>query len=117
MERVDVLYQNDAEMLFPARVIPLLRDLRGGEWQQFVDRICQQPENDPDVLAFGLLMIRLNSCITCTSDSFRALRGCTHCAQHTVARFRGSDQDLISQWQAARKEIVAYLASGTVLQD
>jgi hypothetical protein len=107
-----LLYQNDAEVLFPARVIPTLRDLRGQDWQAFVDRVSVQPESDPDVLAFGLMMIRLNSCMTCTSDSFRALRGCTNCAQHMVSKFKGSDIDLIERWQAARSEIVDYLKSG-----
>ena len=112
-----MLYQSDAEMLFPARVIPALRNLRGDDWKTFVDRIITQPESDPDVLAFGLLMIRLNSCITCNSDSFRALRGCTQCAQHTVARFKGTDNELIERWAAARQEIVTYLMTGLAPQD
>ncbi len=112
-----MLYQSDAEVLFPARVIPSLRDLRGKDWQTFVDRVSEQPENNPDVLAFGLMMIRLNSCMTCTSDSFRALRGCTNCAQHIVSKFKGTDKDLIEKWQAARSEILTYLSSGVVPQE
>jgi len=112
-----MLYQNDAEMLFPARVIPLLRDLRGSDWKQLIDQISVQPESEPDVLAFGLFMIRLNGCMTCTSDSFRALRGCTQCAQHVVSRFKGSDNDLIERWQVARDEIVIYLDTGLIPQD
>ena len=111
------MYQNDAEMLFPSRVIPSLRDLRGDDWKAFIDRVSAQPEGGPDVLAFGLLMIRLNSCITCNSDSYRALRGCTQCAQHTVSRFKGSDNDLIKRWSEARREIVEYLSTGLVPQD
>jgi hypothetical protein len=111
-----VLYQSDAEMLFPSRVIPALRDLRGNDWKHFIDHVSNCPESDPDVLAFGLLMIRLNGCITCNSDSYRALRGCTQCAQHTVARFKGSDNDLIHRWQEARLEIVAYLEAGVMPQ-
>ena len=110
------MYQQDAEMLFPARVIPALRDLRGKEWRAFVDRISISPEQDPDVLAFGLLMIRLNGCMTCTADSYRALHGCTQCAQHVVSRYKGSDADLIERWQEARGEILEYLESGLVAQ-
>ena len=112
-----MLYQSDAEVLFPARVIPSLRDLRGKDWQAFVDRVSAQPESNPDVLAFGLMMIRLNSCMTCTSDSFRALRGCTNCAQHIVSKFKGTDVDLIERWEAARTEIMAYLSSGMALRE
>jgi hypothetical protein len=112
-----VLYQTDAEMLFPSRVIPSLSDLRGNDWKSFVEQVSAQPESDPDVLAFGLMMIRLGGCMTCTSDSYRALRGCTQCAQHIVARFKGSDLDLIERWQAARCEIVEYLQSGLVPED
>ncbi len=112
-----MLYQNDAEVLFPARVIPSLRDLRGEDWEAFVDRVSAQPENDPDVLAFSLMMIRLNSCMTCNSDSYRALRGCMHCAQHVVSKFKGTDKDLIERWQAARSEIIEYLQLGAVAQE
>lgn len=112
-----MLYQNDAEMLFPARVIPALSDLRGRDWKQFVEHICTQPEDAPDLLAFSLMMIRLASCMTCNSDSYRALRGCTQCAAHTVAKFKGTDGDLIEQWKSARSDVVAYLASGQVPAD
>jgi len=107
-----VLYQSDAEMLFPTRVIPSLRSLRGEDWCRFVDQVASQPEGDPDVLAFGLMMIRLNSCMTCHADSYRAMRGCTLCAQQVIARFRGTDTELIARWQAARSDILVYLKTG-----
>lgn len=107
-----MLYQDDAEMLFPARVIPSLRTLRGEDWCQFVDQVAAQPENAPDVLAFSLMMIRLNSCMTCHADSYRAMRGCTLCAQQVIARFRGTDGELIARWQTARADILGYLKTG-----
>ncbi len=112
-----MLYQHDAEVLFPARVIPSLRSIRGSEWDALIERVSLQPESDPDVLAFGLMMIRLGGCLPCSSDSYRALHGCTHCAQHTVARYKGSDADLIEQWQTARKDILSYLSTGVFPQD
>lgn len=108
-----MLYQNDAEMLFPDRVIPSLRELRGNDWKALVEQVSSQSASDPDLLAFGLMMIRLSACMSCHSDSYRALRGCTNCAQQTVARFKGTDSDLIERWRAARAEIQAYLAEGT----
>ena len=106
------MYQKDAEVLFPARVIILLRHLRGEKWQQLVEHVLAQPESSPDTLAFGLMMIRLNGCLTCHADSYRALRGCTQCASQIVNRFRGADDDLIQMWEVARAEILTWYSTG-----
>jgi hypothetical protein len=106
------LYQNDAEVLFPARAVQALASLRGPKWQALVAHVSRLQENDPDVLAFSLLMIRLDGCLTCHADSFRAMRGCTACARQSVSRFKGSDEDLIAQWELARDEIVRWLKTG-----
>jgi hypothetical protein len=99
-------------MLFPVRVIPTLRQLRGDDWKLLVDEVSGQPETAPDVLAFGLMMIRLGACLTCHSDSYRAMRGCTLCALQTISRYKGTDQQLVELWQAARADIGAYLRTG-----
>lgn len=106
------MYQNDAEVLFPVRVIHKLRHLRGAQWQELVERMTQLPETHPDVLGFSLMMIRLDGCLTCHADSYRAMRGCTLCAQQAIARFKGSDADLLDQWAAARDEILQWQLSG-----
>jgi hypothetical protein len=111
---ITVFYQTDAEILFPARVIPTLRNLRGDDWKVLIDQVTIQPESAPDVLAFGLMMIRLGPCMSCHSDSFRAMRGCTQCAFLTIMRFKGSDDDLIRLWQIARIDIDGYLATGCI---
>jgi hypothetical protein len=74
--------------------------------------VMQQPENHPDVLAFSLLMIRLDGCLTCQADSYRAMRGCTACAQQTIVRFKGTDDDLQHMWEIARAEITRWLETG-----
>jgi len=107
-----MLYQQDAELLFPARVVASLRYLRGELWQSLVEHIMRCPESDTDLLAFSLLMIRLDGCITCHADSYRAMRGCTLCAQQTVSRFRGTDEDLLRQWEIARGEILHWRQTG-----
>lgn len=107
-----MLYQRDAEILFPARVVVALRGLRGEKWRALVDHVLARPEHDPDVLAFSLLMIRLDGCLTCHADSYRAMRGCTICARQSVSRFKGTDEDLIAQWEAARGEIVRWMQTG-----
>lgn len=106
------MYQNDAEVLFPVRVIESLRTLRGERWQALVDRVQDCPEHDPDLLAFSLLMIRLGGCLSCGPDSYRAIRGCTLCAKQSVTRFRGSDDDLIRLWESARADVIAWLEHG-----
>jgi hypothetical protein len=105
------MYHEDAEMLFPMRVVPSLGDLRGTPWKRLVERVTDLEEEDPDALAFGLMMIRLSGCMNCQADSFRALRGCTACARQAILRYRGNDQELIRVYDKSRKEIDAYLAA------
>ncbi len=105
------MYNSDTDLLFPPRVIPLLRNLRGEAWRSLVDHIlCQEP-TALDRLAFMLMMIRMGGCVSCQADSFRALRGCTQCAYQTVRRFRGSDQELMRLFAEAREEIEKYIGS------
>jgi len=115
----------DTEFLFPPRVIPTLRLLRGEKWQALVDRAVQggpavlvepaaaQPAAagplSLDRLAFVLLMVRLAGCTTCHASSFRALRGCTQCARQAVRRYREDDQQLEEQFLRAREEVEVYL--------
>ena len=101
-----MLHQPDTDVLFPPRIIPSLRNLRGYKWQHLINFLGQhQSENHPDILAFSLMMIRLNSCMTCHSDSFRAMRGCTACSQQIIIRYKGDDDELIQCWEDARQEI------------
>jgi len=108
------MYQNDAEMLFPARVVPRLRDLRGQEWRGLVDQVCEQPELSPDGLAFSLMIVRMAGCLTCHSDSYRAMQGCTTCARQTVARFKGNDSEMREQFMQAHVEVRQYLHQRTL---
>jgi|YelNatPaOPRAMG01_1025707.scaffolds.fasta_scaffold00175_7 hypothetical protein len=103
------MYNADTELLFPSRVIPALRGLRGEAWKDLVDRVGARRQDDPEHLAFVLLMIRLSGCTSCNADSFRAMRGCTACARQTVRRFRGKDTDLIGQYNEALAEVQRYL--------
>ena len=106
------MYQKDAEVLFPARVIPALRDLRGPHWQALVDKVVSQAEEHEYTLAFGLMMIRLDGCLTCHPDSYRAMRGCTVCAQQAIIRFKGSDEELVREWETALVEIERFRDTG-----
>lgn len=102
-----MLYQPDTDILFPHRVIATLRHLRGPVWQQLVERICQhEDETHPEVLAFMLLMIRQNGCLQCHSHSYRAMRGCTLCAQQSTDRQKSTDEELVAQWQRIYEELM-----------
>ena len=96
------------ELMFPPRVIPLLRDLRGPDWRRLVDRVARLPEEHPESLAFTLMMIRLDGCLECETDSYRAMRGCSMCAVQTLRRYKGSDRDLLTRYNQALTEVVTY---------
>ncbi len=100
----------ESEILFPARCIPGLRDLRGPAWAELVDRIAGLSEDHEEVLAFSLMMIRLAGCLTCNLDSYRASLGCATCSRRTILGFKEDDQALLEQFQQARREIATYLA-------
>lgn len=106
------MYQNDTEMLFPSRVIPSLKHLRGSNWKNLVESVADQSEGGTETLAFSLMMIRLAGCMTCHADSYRAMRGCTACAQQTVCRFRETDEGLIKLFKRAQKDVESYLENG-----
>ena len=76
------MYTNN-EIMFPHHVIPTLRKLRGPKWRALVERILKLPETHEETLAFMMMMIRVNGCMACETDSYRAMRGCMACAQQT----------------------------------
>jgi hypothetical protein len=96
-------------MLFPPRLISELKDLRGDEWRALAERISALPETDADTLAFCLMMIRLGGCLTCFSGSYRFMRGCYLCAQQAVARYQGTDEELLQLYERAQHDMNRYL--------
>jgi hypothetical protein len=103
------MYHGDTEILFPMRVAPALRDLRGEVWARLVRRAAAAPDASADALAFSLVLIRLSGCLTCHTDSYRAMRGCTACATLTVRRFRGDDSELVALFERARADVLGYI--------
>lgn len=98
------------ELLFPHYVIPGLRDIRGAEWQALVERVMNLDECHEETLAFMLMMIRLNGCMACETDSYRAMRGCASCAHQTLRRYKGPDAELIEMFKVALEDVRAYRA-------
>jgi hypothetical protein len=99
------MYNEDTELIFPNRVIPTLRDLRGASWRRLVDKVGEQEVDAPDQVAFVLMMARVDGCMNCSADSFRAMKGCTQCAQDAVRRYRGDDKELLQMFKEARKDV------------
>jgi hypothetical protein len=96
------------ELLFPHQAIASLHSLRGQEWQQLVERVSSLPETHEETLAFMMMMIRLNGCMSCETDSYRAMRGCIGCAVQTLRRYKGPDSELIELFQQALHDIQQY---------
>jgi hypothetical protein len=95
----------DNELFFPPHVIASLANLRGEQWQALVRRVVALPETHEEKLAFMLMMVRINGCVTCETDSYRAMRGCTACTLQTLRRYRGSDESLLEAYDKALAEI------------
>ncbi len=98
------MYTNN-ELLFPHHVIPSLRKLRGPKWRTLVERVLGLPESHEETLAFMLMMIRLNGCMACETDSYRAMRGCAACALQTLRRYKGGDEELLDLYEQALSDI------------
>jgi hypothetical protein len=96
------------ELLFPPHLIPDLKDLRGEKWRELVEYIASLPETHPDTLAFCLMMIRLNACLGCVSGSYRFMRGCELCSQQTIARYQGTDEELIALYEQAKQDLARH---------
>ncbi len=99
----------ESEILFPTRCISQLAGLRGPDWRALTERIASLPETHEDSLAFSLMMVKFNTCLTCDLDSYRASLGCATCARRMVTGFKGSDKVLLRKFEEAREEVVAYL--------
>jgi hypothetical protein len=99
----------DNELLFPPHAILPLRAARGPVWKDLVDRVASLPDDHPESLAFSLLMIRLDGCLSCETDSFRAMRGCVACSHQVLHRYKGPDVDLVKRYSRCLHEVRLHL--------
>ncbi len=97
------------EILFPPRAISQLREACGPEWRKLVDHVTTLEEAHPESLAFTLTIIKLDGCLDCETDSFRAMRGCVLCALQTLRRYRKNERELLKLYKESLKEVQAYL--------
>lgn len=96
------------ELLFPHDVISSLRTVRGEAWRELVDQVLAVSEGHELSLALMLMMIRLNGCLTCETDSYRAMRGCEACALQILRRYKGTDSELLRSFQIALEDVRAF---------
>lgn len=108
-ETVSAVYNSDTDLMFPLRVIPQLRNMRGDVWKALIDEVGAEDAPVASVAAFTLMMVRLGGCQGCSVDSYRGMRGCTQCARQTVRRYRGTDQDLLRLYEQTKNEVERYL--------
>lgn len=101
----------DNDILFPPETIPHIRNSRGDKWRKLIDKVSYLPEDQLESLAFSLAMIRLNGCMACETDSYRAMRGCTPCALQVLRRHKGPDSELLEMYDVALEDMRAYLAT------
>ena len=101
----------DNDILFPSETIPHIRNSRGDKWRKLIDKVSYLPEDQLESLAFSLAMIRLNGCMACETDSYRAMRGCTPCALQVLRRHKGADAVLLEMYEVAVEDMRAYLAT------
>jgi hypothetical protein len=103
------MYNPDTDLLFPTRVLPVVRDLRGFLWQDLIAEVISSGADSLQQIALVLMMVRMNNCTTCNSDSYRALNGCTACTKQSLRRFRQTDEALIEIYHATRADVDQYL--------
>ena len=99
------------EILFPHSRVSGLKNLHDEEWKSLVERVAALPETHPDALAFSYMMIKLCNCLNCDLGSYKASLGCSVCSQRTISAMRDSNKKLISEFNKAKKEVLAYLNS------
>ncbi len=103
------MYNSDTELLFPLRVIPALATMRGQEWQELLERVTAPQASLAEQMGFVLMLVRMDGCVGCNADSFRAMKGCTLCARQSIKRFRGSDKELVELFKQTCSEVSTHL--------
>ena len=82
LRAIKIMYVN-TEILYPSYVTPVLRDLRGPEWRDLVDRVISLPEDHPEVLDKSNLLQSLRGPRTSVGSH-------EQCLDHVAAPIEGS---------------------------
>lgn len=92
-------------IFFSYCAIAALRNTRGEKWQALVERVLKLPPTHEETLALMFTMVRLNGCLGCETDSFRAMKGCATCALQTLRRYKGDDEELLAAYDKSLAEV------------
>ncbi len=96
------------EILFPQHLIVSLKHCRGEKFQALVQKVLTLSPYHAENVAFMMMMVRLNGCMLCETDSFRAMRGCLPCVLQTLKRFKGTDDELLNLYHKTLSEVHQY---------
>jgi hypothetical protein len=100
------MMQSRPEFLFAHWATPVLKDLRGARWRALVEHVAPLPSTHPDALAFALLLVRVNGCVTCDARRYRERGGCAQCSRFVLTTLsKESEVSLLVRYRAAQKEI------------
>jgi len=105
------MYNPDTEIIFPLRVLPLIADTHDANWKALVASVCARDADALQKMGLVLTLARLAGCASCNSDSFRAMRGCTLCAQQTMRRQHISGNELRHLFDQNCIEVQKYISS------
>ena len=97
--------ENDPQISFPVSAIRNLSGLKSPAWDDLIESLIEKKPEDPDVIGFALMMTRQCACHSCSSDSFRMLKGCDECGKQAIRRNKTTDEVLISTHTGCVKEI------------
>ena len=105
--------QNRPEFLFAHWAIPALKDMRGTRWRALIERVAPLPPLHPDALAFALMMVRVDGCVTCDARRYRERGGCAQCARFVLTTLnKDSEAGLLARYRAAQEEIARAAPTG-----
>lgn len=98
------------EFLFAHWAVPMLKELRGGRWRDLTARIARLDSTHPDALAFALMMVRIDGCVSCDAKRYRERGGCANCARFVLTTLnKETEAELITRFQSTQKEIARNL--------
>ncbi len=97
--------------MFAHWAVRALKDARGPKWKKLVQEIAALPETHPDALAFHLMMVRLNGCVTCDVRKYAERGGCARCAATNLGFSKETEKSLLARYRAARDQVAQALKS------
>ena len=103
------MHNSDTELIFPLRILPELRSFRGEKWQRIIDEALEKDAGIIEKVAITMVMVGIAGCLTCSPDSFRAIKGCTKCAKRALQKSKFSENELVKAYKDAKEKAKVYI--------